>query len=388
MHEIVFTKGFIDEMDRLLGPGTTLREKRRLEGVISSNNLILIFYLLRNSTRKKPAELPRDIRKLFGRGRDSEGNRFWNFKKLIEFLKSEEVVEDTSYSTDLGYCKSYYLTHKFLSKVYKSDIEFGTANLSDRTYRSLMNSRTPTTGVLLEIFNSHKFLSVDIERAKTLISPLKADSFISAINGIADIHGGHFYTTDDERTGRIFTTFNGIKREIRNSLLYKGGPLESVDLKSSQPYFLSSLLLRDNPDVPEVRQFYQLIIDGDIYEWIAESSDLYKYYEDDRREYIKKEFFRYVYKDPRGSVPVQEIMKREWPVVHRLINKRKGVIPLWLELQRIESRIFLSVANRYISQGCFSVHDGLYYPSEYREPIIDDLKTCFNRAGFSDYVLK
>jgi hypothetical protein len=42
MHEIVFTRGFIDEMDRLLLRSTTLREKRRLEGVISSNNLILI----------------------------------------------------------------------------------------------------------------------------------------------------------------------------------------------------------------------------------------------------------------------------------------------------------------------------------------------------------
>jgi hypothetical protein len=161
----------------------------------------------------------------------------------------------------------------------------------------------------------------------------------------------------------------------------------NIDLKSSQPYFLASILKKEYGDIDEVKDFYNLIIEKDLYNWIGDKLGLYDIEGLNMRNFLKKELFRYIYKDPRGNVLAEDIIKKEFPLVHKIINERKKKTPLWLELQKVEADIFVDINKKFIKEGVYSVHDGLYFPLEISGEIFRDLTNNFRKKGFQDFVL-
>jgi hypothetical protein len=161
-------------------------------------------------------------------------------------------------------------------------------------------------------------------RVKELSLNMRDEAFLRVVNGAADIYFKDvLYTVEDERTGRVFTTFNGIKKELRNICSYRGKEMMNIDLRSSQPYFLASILLKENPSSEDVKSFYNLVIEQDLYKWLGDQLGLYDIEGANMRDFLKKELFRYVYKDPRGNALAQDVIKREYPEVHSIIQRRK-----------------------------------------------------------------
>ena len=165
--------------------------------------------------------------------------------------------------------------------------------------------------------------------------------------------------------------------------------LVSVDLKSSQPYFLASILLKENPNNEQVQRFYNLITQHDIYDWLEEKFGGFSetHSRQESRQFIKEWFFGYLYKSNSGTTNVQNIMMREFNEVYQLIKERKRKEELWLTLQKIEAEIFIPTCNRYVERGCLSVHDALYFPAELQEEVVGSLDLGFKAQGFSGYKL-
>lgn len=65
------------------------------------------------------------------------------------------------------------------------------------------------------------------------------------------------------KSNRITTLFTSKKRELRQFCKIDGEKLESLDLKSSQPYILAIHFLRKHP--AESKRFYNDVVHNDIY---------------------------------------------------------------------------------------------------------------------------
>lgn len=384
-----FTKGFVTSVDEIL--------KDVYSKYLPRESFLHLFYLIERGSDNENryanyCELPRDIRNNFGRFK-KDGKYFWRFVEIIKACEKHNIISSTTYSNfNDNYCKSYGFTLEFLSTVCNTEIEFIFCEVSKKTWDQINNSYTePTDPILLKHFNTIKKLNFDLVKGNELAKQYKGERFLSIVRDIELMYyKSKIIVTTDERTGRIFSTFNLIKKELREFCTYNGEKLESLDLKSSQPYLLASLLLKENPNNEEVKRFYKLITEKDLYDWLLELWGGFEYRDyDEQRTIAKKMFFSYLYKNSnKGVNTVQELIKRHFPEIYNILTERRKKDELWASLQKIEADIFIKVGNQFVERGCLSVHDSLYFPISLRVEIETALKDRFNQLGFSNYVLK
>jgi len=218
---------------------------------------------------------------------------------------------------------------------------------------------------------------------------------------------------EDEKTGRIFHTFNLIKRELRNFCYVDGQKLVQSDLKSSQPYFLASRLLKLYPDNENIIKFYNDVTQKDIYQVLLDyyiklnGSNEYNYIKlikkdghvinrkviikkFNNRNDIKPEFLKIMYKGIQGGATLLKIFKTEYPSVYNVLNKikknNKNELPL--TLQKDEARIFISSYNELKKHTwCLPVHDSIYTIENEYSLMINMLKDKFKKYNYKNYKL-
>jgi len=377
---IYFTKGFILLIDELL--------QDYYDKSLKKEDFLHLFYVLEKSNEENNlVPLPRNIRNNFGRS-----NGQWKFKKMIDILEYLNIITSTSYSNYEGknFCKSYGYTNEFTSKVIDKEFELIFCEISEKTYNIIYKySKIPEDPILLKHYNTIKSLEIDMNKAISFAKQFSNEKFLRVVRDIITIHNKeNIIVTEDERTGRIFTSFNLMKKELREFCLYQGEPLDSLDLKSSQPYLLSSLLLQEYPNNKEVQRFYELVTDSDLYDWLIENwgfTDIFSY--DESRTLAKKLFFNYLYKKNQGTNSAQQLISKEFPEVYELIKIKKSTEEIWLSLQKLEASIFIPVCNEFVENGCLSVHDSLYFPKEFRGDIERALRENFHKFKLTKYSL-
>lgn len=377
---LYFTKGFVTLIDELL---------EEYYKVFNKEDFLHLFYLLEKSKETNGAvELPSGIREQFGRK-----NGQWKFASLIRICEELDIIFSTSYSNyeNNNYCKSYGYTSNFISKLMNKELEFQFCEISEKTYNLIVKHyELPTDPILLEHYHTIEKLTIDLEKAEEFAKQFSGEKFLRVVRDISTIYNKeHIIVTRDERTGRVFTSFNMMKKELRELCSYDGEKLISLDLKSSQPYLLASILLQENPDNPQVQEFYNLVTESDLYDWLIEQWDISEYIPTSEvRNSVKKLFFNYLYKKNQGTNSAQMLFQDKFPVIYELIKDKKRKEELWLTLQKLEASIFVEVANEYVSQGCLSVHDSLYFPESMREVVESSLRTRFLYFNLTRYDLK
>ena len=203
---------------------------------------------------------------------------------------------------------------------------------------------------------------------------------LSMIYKIVD---GELFTTFDD-FGRLHTNFTNLKGEIRKDYLkIDGQPVGCLDVKSSQPFFLSQVLKRDPLlfDNEEVQRFIKILEDDsqDIYLLFVDKYPQYFKFKDRKRNRNKskmmviKSLFN---RKKEQTTKYKEIFKKEFPFIFDYMENYEddSLQELWLSLQRLESdfifkKVYMSIINQFPNIKIITVHDSIYYPLKYHDSI-------------------
>lgn len=104
--------------------------------------------------------------------------------------------------------------------------------------------------------------------------------------------------------------------------------------------------------------------------------------------------FKFIYSKINKKNIFSEILQKEFPELFKIIIEEKKTrrqnhtINLAVELQRLESNIFLPVANKFINKGALTVHDSIYFKKELYSDILRELEESFKRNNIYKFILK
>ena len=169
---------------------------------------------------------------------------------LIDFgiiLCDEHYI--TTQSGGYGKCKCYSYTEKFETKALV-DYYINKKSLVKRTnkWNALMMNSIKKDSTLSEIYERMTRTTIDIVKAKAYLSDklstceLTERAYGYELNKINRINDGDFRLSRDEY-GRIHTNFTNLSKHIReNYIRIDGEEVVGVDIKSSQPATLYSMV--------------------------------------------------------------------------------------------------------------------------------------------------
>ncbi len=348
------------------------------------------------------------LRNVFGKKQVNKVRK-WKLDKIISRLMERNVIIRTDYDKKRGKTRryGYHIGFNFGQK----QAVFGLK--SEKTDQKMVNFITQSVDLAdydvsaqYELLTSNRF-QIDVSAALNWVDAHHQDMGTIDINQkmmytrtILDLNSKRIFVVKGKKSGRIFSNYNTIKKELRSFCSIDGEPLKNTDLKSSQPLFLAALLYNIFP-CKESNEFYRLVTQGDVYAWFLEKANnkgVYSYnvFDQERHQLInyglrtrddsKIAFLRFIFStSTRGQRPVYEtIFKKQFPFLFTKISHYPN---LALELQRLESSVFIPVATEFSSKGCLSIHDGLSFKHILESEIIDSLQNRFSELSIPDYTL-
>lgn len=331
-------------------------------------------------------------RSIFGRK-----NQYWKLPAIIKTLLTKQIIESTSYHFDLkdkskSSTRKYRYTENFERQIFNEEINFSVGDISKRTYERLIKTNKPDEIHLLEqyeILNSNRF-NIDLDNGmQWLIDQLRSrsitkNSFHINCRVLLSIDNkDNIYVKRDGKTGRVFTSFSCMKRELRSFCTIDNEELNSVDLKAAQPTFLAHHLLNEHPDNKDVREFYRIVTEEDIYNYLDQHyyfREMYaRYMPEELRDQSKIEFMRWIFSDARGSAGYGPAIKKEFPDVWKFVQKKKTEFKkkgtnYAIELQKKEASIFIEGMRDIFTLGVLSVHDCLYFKAGLKGKVHEALR--------------
>lgn len=219
--------------------------------------------------------------------------------------------------------------------------------------------------------------SVQIDYAKSIF-------FLDATNQDIDIYNKNKYSVECIRDnhifyhfddyGRMHTNFTILKSFIRkNCLLIDGEETVEIDIKNSQPLFLSKLIEENDIFIvneKEFELFKTLTLNGNFYQYLIDNSPI---------KVTKKEIKETVYKVLFGknySNKSDNLFKSIFPTIYSFIKSYKKEMGnyrmLSYNLQRAESnlvfnKIIRKIMNLYPEIKVITVHDSIICSSKYKD---------------------
>lgn len=402
LKSVFFSQVFLDVMDGLLSDVYSKMYKRE--------DFLSFFYFfdhhLAYSTEEWVQFDMHSSRLLFGRK-----NQYWKLPAIIKILLANQILESTSYHFDLNdksnsSTRKYRYTEKFERQIINEEINFSVGNISKRTYERFIRTNKPAEIHLLaqyDILKSNRFY-VDLDNGmQWLINQLKSrsitkNSFHVNCRVLLSIDNkDYIYVKQDEKTGRVFTSFTCMKRELRSFCTIDNEKLDSVDMKAAQPTILAHHLLNEHPDNECVRKFYRIVTEDDIYNYLDKNyyyREMYaQFMPEELRNQSKIEFMRWIFSDARGSAGYGPAIKKEFPDVWRFVQKEKTAFKkkgtnYAMELQKIEATIFIEGMKDYFHLGVLSVHDCLYFKAGLREKVHEALRESLLKNKIKSFQLK
>lgn len=211
---------------------------------------------------------------------------------------------------------------------------------------------------------------------------------------INKIHEGFLYFKRNNTNGRLDTNLTSLPSFLRPFIECEQD-LYSIDLKSSQPFFLYTAI-KDEPSIPiEEKDLYkQLVVSGEtgigigLYEFLeTEFEKVYK--KSTNRKKMKELVFKIFYSKPKSYAGLKEFFSLYFPNINNWINqqKEKDYKSFAVMLQRIESNIILDIilprlANNSITP--YTIHDSFVCSENDVENIVDVIiDVCTESFGFS-----
>ena len=303
---------------------------------------------------------------------------------LLEYLIENGLIEQTgNYSTDKGTSNQYRL----LIPLDEVQIYQSTDYVFDKNHRihleekkkSICDEKSPIPiPIRKKLLADLQSVTINNynEAIELLDETLKDNrrKYLKNLIMLTKLYDDDIFWRFDEH-GRFHSNLTSLMKEIREKyLLIDGEPILSLDIKTSQPFFLAQILKREwlvNSD-PEIQQFIRLVETGDLYDhFIQRYPELFT----DRKS-VKPMVFKCLFDEHKYDHLYKELFRSEFPVVYEFIESYHVNYgePLWKTLQRMESQLIFGKIHQSIIKEIkgiklFTVHDSIHYPERYHERI-------------------
>jgi hypothetical protein len=288
--------------------------------------------------------------------------------------------------------RTYRIDRRFLiymKKVLISDKTILKKNSKEylkKRYISLNKSPIPLE-IRKKLVDDLYDVKVDYDSAINYINELKSSKELSYPKywknymSLEQLNNENIFFKFDEY-GRMHTNFTILKRDIRkNFLKIDGEEITEIDLKNSQPLFLSVLMKKILPASklinPEITRYFELVKNGLIYEELMNKCDI-----KDRNE-AKIMMYKVLFGVNGDTKKYNKMFHSIFPTVYKFIKDYKksknNYKTLSHSLQNLESNfIFNNVINHIMKSNpeikIFTIHDSICFPLKYRETVINIFK--------------
>lgn len=236
--------------------------------------------------------------------------------------------------------------------------------------------------VRMKIVNDLAHVEINYNKAQEILGTMSGESLHKNSFSVDAIYYGDLYTQFD-KYGRVHTNFTTLKSDIRQSCLtIDGYEVEELDIRNSQPLFLTILIDDHNDELNcvddgEYHFFRDLVINGEFYDYYMENTGF------KCKKEAKKSIYRVLFGKNAGDVH-SEMFQDLFPTVYDFIVKYKEVFGedngnykiISHELQRSESNflfnnIIKDIMTHYPEIKLFTVHDSITYPKQYHDEVND-----------------
>ena len=322
------------------------------------------------------------------------------FKKENRFNLSATILKEK-----YGYLYNYYIDFLlnqesiYLVQKHRAGKNARVYKLNESIINGTITRYRNTDRVLLKKWNNaiSNIESSDVEKnsilpevKRKLIEDLyhiqidyeKSIFFLDSTMQKSDIYNKNKYSVDAisekhifyhfDAYGRMHTNFTILKSFIRkNCLLIEGDEVCELDIKNSQPLFLTKLMLDEGlPEInlDEFELFKELTISGQFYQYLIENSQLKN--KQEAKDLVYKVLFGKNYKNKSDL-----IFKGLFPTVYNFIkiykSKAKDYRKLSHRLQKDESNLIFNKIIKNIMYiwpevKIITVHDSIIFQRKYK----------------------
>lgn len=318
------------------------------------------------------------------------------YKKILNDLINEKVIEENSQYIPLKKSRSYRLTEEYSNGPY---LRIKCKN--KKFYNKIFRIKGETCNILhkniiknidtfhFDVINAQIYLNSQIQMNQITLNQYYSQKLI--IDGISDIDNFSI----SMKTGRIFHKYSNLKKELRK-FIYDDSqePMVEVDIANSQPLMLSILLTgKVNNDLLnnffnetikseitkidpwEVKKYVDLTTNGIFYPYLAIE---FSYDLDD----IKKKFITFLFSPSNWSSKFKEKFRSEFPDITLLLDKLKQVNYKYLAilLQSIEAIFIINnICPKLLAKqiNFIPIHDSFYVPDRHKNEVSEILIDTF-----------
>jgi hypothetical protein len=210
---------------------------------------------------------------------------------------------------------------------------------------------------------------------------------------INKIHEGYLYFKRNQTNGRLDTNLTSLPSFLRPFIECEQD-LYSIDLKSSQPFFLYTAIKDDESIPQEEKDLYkQLVVSGEtnngigLYEFL-ESEYEKTFKKPTNRKKMKELVFKIFYSKPKSYSGFKEFFSKYFPHINEWINqkKQKDYKSFAIMLQKIESSIILDVILPMLAEKGitpYTIHDSFVTTESDVNHVVDMIvDVCTVEFGF------
>jgi uncharacterized protein YqcC (DUF446 family) len=328
------------------------------------------------------------------------GKMIWKLDLMLKTLKEKRILESTGYLANIpnskGHSRRFYFTESFLNELDYSSFSIVYEEINDKIYQTLKNQKSyDESDPQYQLLKSSRF-TIDVDKCNEwLIETYKSnqiskESCLLNIRRVQDIFNKDIYVVKINN-GRVYSSFNSLKKELRQFCYIDGEPLSNCDLKSSQPFLLATYLINKYPKNGDVQSFFDIVVNRDIYTWLMTKNNELFEEKIKGRDDCKPEFYRYLFKKTnKGVNNIQRIIQSVFPSMYNIIKNEKNSLAvegnnLANLLQSVEAKLFIPVCEEFVDRGCLSVHDSLYFKSGIEDEIRSGLEGKFGQFEIIKY---
>lgn len=347
-----------------------------------------------------------------------------NIARYITILKRGKFIITENENRDVGKSFCYKLNPTYCENFTEVEIKPKT-RIFNKIIKSQNNTRTHNNR--LEPFLKtmcEAFMDVDINynEAEKWIQDnaegVKQHIYLTSLLHLKDKRFRYFKRNPTNK--RLDTNFTNLKKELRQFII---GDYVSIDLKNSQPFFLSQLIktiIEDNNNIPlcshlsysnllktfgvkafkrillvrqneeksnlaNLKQFENSVVKGSLYDDFVELYHCKLTRDEVKNIVIKVLFSRNVISKKYSFIPYKadkEIFATVYPFIYDVIKllKEKNHVALAICLQRIESYIFIDcIAKELVNSGIvpLTIHDSVIVKAEDKDQALEIIKNVF-----------
>jgi len=259
---------------------------------------------------------------------------------------------------------------------------------SYKDFHRKLNAKSPIDiEIRKKLVEDLNHVKIDFNKADTFLNDLKDkgritnSKFFKNYQSINNIHENNIFFIFDD-FGRMHTNFTVLKKEIRkNFLTIDGESVDEIDIKNSQPFFLSKIIKYEMSITDqEVKLFVDLVDNGLFYDHFI--SKYSKYFSSENEQENRISCKKFVYKvlfGQNGSKSEQAKMFREqFPKIYAFIVSTKKANRdykyfshrlMGMESEFIFNKVVCDLYKQVKGIRLFTIHDSIMFPVKYREQV-------------------